>query len=165
MARLEPLFDQAQLTHTDASAPVMAVVDEYPCRDVRGGGVANMGTYFIKRDAETLAILEEWYASEHHGGASGAQWPARQGAFSHDLRVYEAHKGRISAFPPGCVAGSPFAPLIGHGLGGIINGAYDPDVAREAISYQIRGCVMDALHAKKPGATCTLSSGEEAERA
>lgn len=92
--------------------------------DVRGGGLFNMGTYLLKRDPLALSILKSWLRSQHHGGAQQATWPARQGAFSHDPAVYEAARQHIASFPSGCIAGSPFAPLIAHALGGRIHGAH-----------------------------------------
>lgn len=160
MARLEPLFEASQLTSDSDSAPVMAVVDEYPCRDVRGGGLFNAGNYFVRRHPHVSDILTAWHESEFHGGAGDADWPARQGAFSHDPSVYVAHRRRIKAFPAGCVAGSPYAPLIGHALGGLIRGVYDPRTARQEAARSIHECVMNSLQMRKPK-LCALSSADK----
>ena len=155
MARLEPLFEIAHLTSDLDSAPVMAVVDEYPCRDIRGGGLFNAGTYFVRRHPLVSSILTAWHQSEFYGGAGSPDWPARQGAFSHDPHVYAAHSRRITAFPAGCVAGSPFAPLIGHALGGTINGVFDPNDARVEVEREVHQCVMGSL-LDRQARTCAL---------
>lgn len=158
MARLEPIF---QLISPAASASarqlVMLVMDEYPCRDVRGGGLFNAGTYFIRKHPITDSILGSWLKSRFHGGALNADWPARQGAFSHDPAVYLAHAEHIKALPSGCIAASPFAPLIGHILGGIINGVYDPRLARDGAQWdKVSACVLDSLSKRRP-ASCALN--------
>ena len=66
-----------------------------------------------------------------------------------------AHSRRITAFPAGCVAGSPFAPLIGHALGGTINGVFDPNDARVEVEREVHQCVMGSL-LDRQARTCAL---------
>ena len=154
--RLEPLFAAADLIRAESGKHV-AVFEEFPCRDVRGGGLFNMGTYLLRRHPTTLSLLRAWFASDHHGGERGAAWPARQGAFSHDPKVYAAHAGAVSTFAAGCAAGSPFAPVIAHALGGRINGVYEPDkLSAVQRSGAVVACVREVLVGLRPEGACEL---------
>lgn len=154
--RLERLFDAADLIHP-TSRKVMAVFGEYPCRDVRGGGLFNMGTYLLRRSQRARTIMEAWTQSREHGGPDAPFWPARQGAFAHDPAVYDAHADAISTFPSGCLVGSPFARVIAHALGGKINGIFDPDVLRHVVvNGETAKCVRDVLSGIRAGDACEL---------
>ena len=110
--RLEALFDVAGLIWQEGtplrSGKVMAVFDEFPCRDVRGGGLFNMGTYMLRRDPLVVSLLTAWFHSTAHGGMHGAKWPARQ--------VCDGHSKFVALFcltscravrAPGCLLARP----------------------------------------------------------
>ena len=156
LAGLEPLFVSADMVRAE-SAKVMAVFEEYPCKDVRGGGLFNMGTYLLRRHARTTALLTAWLHSNMHGGMLAATWPARQGAFSHDPTVYDAHAEAIATFASGCVAGSPYAPVIAHALGGRINHVFEPSMLRaEVAAGTMATCVRDVLRGLVDDDACEL---------
>lgn len=140
--RLEPLFIEHGLVDNRND---FVTVEEFPCRDVRGGGVFNMGTFLFRRGQGLTDLLTAWFNSTLHGGEHNASWPARQGAFSHDPTVYQAFKNRISVMPSACPLGSPYGIALGHVLGGSIVGAYDPERARDVFSTLVLPCAQDAL--------------------
>lgn len=142
LMRLEPLFIAHGLA---AKMRFMAVLEEYPCRDVRGGGEFNMGTFLFRRSEEMEALLRAWYTSHVHGGAHNASWPARQGAFSHDPRVYDTFKDGIAVMPSACPLGSPYGLALGHVLGGYIVGTFNPDVGHDLFQHLVLPCVHDSL--------------------
>jgi len=150
MARLEHVLLRA------LSPPkVLGISAEFPCMDVRGGGLFNGGTLFIRRNAAAESILEAWVDSIAHGGARDSTWPARQGAFSHDGGVYFKRRKRIYIFASGCVAASPFSPLIGHALGGFIPNVFDPTAGRRLLVSRIFPCVRGALK-RRVDRTCAF---------
>ena len=110
---LHPLFAMA-LPASDTAA-ALAVAEEAPCRDARGGGLFNMGTFLFRRAGGAFERLANaTTASSWHGGSTRTRWPARQGAFSHDPAAYAAHKSAVRTLPPGALWGAPFAPVIGR---------------------------------------------------
>lgn len=148
--RLEPIIDIS----FEKENVFLSISEEYPCKDVRGGGFFNTGTFFMKRDPRLRLLLERWHASTYHGGSTNPVWPARQGAFSHDPSVYMRFASHIHSFESGCVMGSPYALVIPHTLGGFISKIYDPDKARQFQSHVVSKCVIDS-YAKN--LTCNLS--------
>lgn len=142
--RLEPLIVAHGL---DTGDNIMAVVEEYPCRDVRGGGVFNMGTFLLRRSNGALDLLNAWYGSHMHGGEFHAAWPARQGAFSHDPSVYNAFRDSISVIPSACPLGSPYGLALAHVTGGDVIGAFIVDPGRDVFETLVLPCVKDALDA------------------
>ena len=142
--RLEPLIVAHGL---DTGANVMAITEEYPCRDARGGGVFNVGTFLVSRSSETEALLTAWYGSNMHGGEHHSVWPARQGAFSHDPSVYNKFKDLISIIPSACPLGSPYGLALSHMTGGDIVGAFTADAGRDVFETLVLPCVQDALAA------------------
>ena len=154
MARLEPT-----ILHALAPPHLMAVGGEFPCRDVRRGGLFNMGTYFLRRGARVEQLLGAWFNSSAHGGPEKPSWPARQGAFSHDGSVYWAHRDIIYAFRSGCMSGSPFAPAIAHVLGGQVAGAFDTTRARLQFELSIVPCALEAIR-RRSDVACALPPEE-----
>ena len=150
--KLEPLFQEHGLADNRND---FVAVEEYPCRDVRGGGVFNMGTFLFRRGQGIVDLLTAWYQSTQHGGEHNATWPARQGAFSHDPLVYHAFKDRISIMPSACPLGSPYGIALGHVLGGSIVGAFDPERGRDVFQTLILPCVQDAIDSGADH-TCSL---------
>lgn len=151
MARLERVLEASL-----APPHVLAISGEFPCMDVRRGGHFNGGTFFFRRSREVESILTAWATSVAHGGAQRSAWPARQGAFSHDGGVYWAHRRHVKTLQVGCLVASPFAPLIGHALGGFIPNVFDPRAARKLLRSHVLPCVMDAL-TRRIDHTCALS--------
>eukprot|EP00966_Prymnesium_polylepis_P099159 2296765-Prymnesium_polylepis.1 len=160
--RFEPLLRRAGLLgverrgDSDASPVCWLAVEEYPCANARRGGRFNLGTFFWRRSATAMAIFRALHASQQHGGADTPQWPARQGAFSHDYAVYATFRQHIAFVGSGCPLGSPFALHVAHATGGLIDGVYEPHRAKAMLRELLRPCVADAIRRNDRKAACAL---------
>ena len=162
MARLEPLFratgvlQDGQHKRNLTRGIFMAVVEEYPCRDTRSGGSFNMGNFLFRRSPKMMALLHALASSTYNGGEAAPTWPARQGAFSDDPRVYSSFKRHIRVLPSGCPLGSPYGLLVSHLTGGLVDRAFDPDRAKHVWLHVIAPCVRAALLKRDSSSRCAL---------
>mmetsp|Transcript_102309 Transcript_102309/g.259855 ORF Transcript_102309/g.259855 Transcript_102309/m.259855 type:complete len:511 (+) Transcript_102309:48-1580(+) len=144
-ALLEPVFEKSGLI---SGEKVVAVVEEYPCKNIRNGGNFNMGNFLFRRGQSTVDIFNTWMNSKAYKDDRGIpHWPARQGAFSVD--VYVQHKSQIAVMAGGCPLGSPFGAVISHLTGGTLDKIYDPGKARPLLPY-MAACVVRRLQTHDP---------------
>lgn len=174
-AKLEAVFEEAGLLQADGTKK-MAIIAEYPCDNIRGGGIFNMGNFLFVRDEKVEKLFDEWYASQVNNPhdtnewpystygknfarignvARHPEWPARQGAFSQDDGIWAARKELFHRFEPGNPFGSPFGTLIAHFTGGYLEHTYDPDLARANFKAMV-ACVKRRLNDDNDRQPCSV---------
>lgn len=142
MAKLEPLFDQAGLVGPSPEK-VMAIVSEYPCEMVNGGGRFNAGNFLFVRGHRIMELFDHWdksrsFWTDADYGPLHPHWPARQGSLHND--VYPKFKEVITVLENGDPLGSPFGSLVAHLTTGPIEGIYAPSKARRLGAF-MKHCV------------------------